>query len=168
VRPKPDTRASDTILLAIAKEKASYVHLAAAARACRNPQGRRLYNQLALDELRHLLTLVSLLDGLAEDCLGRLDLTLPSEDLPDPLPETEEELRRSAMDAEAGKAALYRELAAGVDRQELAALLAMLEGEERDHLARLRSLEYGVEAGRPAVAKWLRSIRRLAPAAYLH
>lgn len=79
-------------LMAIAKGKAWYVHLAVAGRACPNPQGRRFYNQLALDELRHLLTLVSLMDGLAEDCLDRLDLTSPSRDLLGPLPETEDSL----------------------------------------------------------------------------
>jgi hypothetical protein len=60
---------SDVILMAIAQEKESYAQLAAAACGCTCQKARRLYNQLALDELRHLLTLVSLMDGLADDCL---------------------------------------------------------------------------------------------------
>jgi rubrerythrin len=54
-----------------------------------------------------------------------------------------------------------------VDREEILALLEMLRAEEEDHLARLRSLLYGLEADRPVVAKWLRSIRRLVPTRYL-
>lgn len=47
---------TDILLLAIAKEKTSFARLAAAAQACTDPKARRLYNQLALDELKHLLT----------------------------------------------------------------------------------------------------------------
>lgn len=72
------------------------------------------------------------------------------------------------MAAESCKVALFRELAAGVDREELVALFTVLEAEGQDHLACLKPLQYGVEAGRPAVAKWSRSVRRLAPTAYLH
>jgi hypothetical protein len=68
--------------------------VAAAAQACTCPKARRLYNQLALDELRHLLTLVSVMDGLADDCLTQLDLNFPPGELPDPVPQTEDSILR--------------------------------------------------------------------------
>lgn len=159
---------TEIILLAIAKEKASYAHLAAAAQACSSPKGRRLYNQLALDELKHLLTLVSLMDGLANDCLEQLDLTFPMGDLPNPLPQTEEAILRSTMEEEERSQDFFTRLAEGVDREELLALLENLRAEEEEHRTRLRSMLYGLEADRAVVAKWLRSIRRLIPAARLH
>ena len=159
---------NDIILMAIAKEKESYAHLAAAARACTCQKARRLYNQLALDELRHLLTLVSVMDGLADDCLTQLDLNFPAGDLPDPLPQTEESILRSTMAEEEQSRQLFASLAEGVDREELQALLELLRAEEEDHLTRLRTMLYGLEADRPVVAKWLRSIRRLVPAGHLH
>ncbi|HSB69445.1 MAG TPA: hypothetical protein VLT62_08950 [Candidatus Methylomirabilis sp.] len=159
---------SDIILQAIAKEKASYARLASAAQACTCPKARRLYNQLALDELKHLLTLVSLMDGLAEDCLTQLDLTIPIGGPPDPLPQTEDSILRSTMAEEERSRNLFAHLAKGVDREELLSLLEMLRSEEQEHLTRLRSMLYGLEADRPLVTKWLRSIRRLIPSGYLH
>lgn len=159
---------SDIILQAIAKEKASYAHLAAAAQACTCPKARRLYNQLALDELKHLLTLVSLMDGLADDCLTQLDLTIPISGPPDPLPQSEDSILQSTMAEEERSQDLFAHLAQGANREELLTLLQMLRSEEEDHLTRLRSMQYGLEADRPLVTKWLRSIRRLIPSAYLH
>ncbi len=159
---------NDVIFLAIAREKESFAQLAAAARSCTSPKTRRLYNQLALDELRHILSLVSLLDGVSDDWLNDLDLTFPFAELPDPLPPTDDTLLRSAMQGEARTQALFSTLAEGVGREELVALLDMLRSEEEDHLARLRSMLYGLEADRPAMTKWLRSIRRLVPTGYLH
>ena len=158
----------DIILMAIAKEKESYVHLAAAARACTCPKAKRLYNQLALDELKHLLGLVSLLDGLDDDCLSQLDLTFPAGQLPDPLPQSEDGILLSALAEERQSQQLFADLAEGVQREEILAVLEILRAEEEDHLARLRSLLYGLEADRPVVAKWLRSIRRLVPTGHLH
>ncbi len=162
------TSESDVILQAIAREKASYAHLAAAARCCQDPQARRLYNQLALDELKHLLALVSLLDGLAEDCLERLDLTFPAGEQPASVAQPDDSILRSALAEEQRKTDLFKDLAAGVNGEELLALLTTLYSDEEDHLARLKSLQYGLEADRPVVAKWLRSIRRLVPPPYLH
>jgi rubrerythrin len=159
---------SDIILRAIAREKESYAYLAAAARTCTSAKARRLYNQLALDELKHLLSLVSVMDGLADDCLAQLDLTFPMMDLPDPLPQSEDGILRSTMVEEQRSQQLVTHLAEGVDREELVALLEVLRAEEEDHLARLRSMLYGLEAGRPVVAKWLRSIHRLVPTGSLH
>jgi rubrerythrin len=158
----------DIILLAIAKEKEAYAHLAAAARMCTCAKAKRLYNQLALDELKHFLSLVSLLDGLADDCLAHLDLTFPAEQLPEPLPQSEEGILRSALAEERESQQLFADLAEGVERKEILAVLDLLRVEEEDHLARLRSLLYGLEADRPVVAEWLRSIRRLVPAGHLH
>ena len=160
---------NDIILMAIAREKESYAHLAGAARACTCPKAKRLYNQLALDELKHLLTLVSMMDGLADDCLAQLDLTFPMEsDVPDSLPQTEDSILRSTMAEEQRSQQLFTGLAVGVDREELLSLFETLRAEEEDHLTRLRTMLYGLEADRPVVAKWLRSIRRLVPAEYLH
>ena len=159
---------SDIILIAIEKEKESYALLARAARASTSPKARRLYNQLALDELRHLLTLVSLMDGLDEDCLAQLDLGFPVAKLPDPLPQTEDSILRSTMAEEERSRQLFIQLAEGVSREELLSLLEVLRAEEEGHLNRLQSMLYGLEADRPVVAKWLRSIRRLVPAGYLH
>ena len=159
---------SDIILIAIEKEKESYALLASAARASTSPKARRLYNQLALDELRHLLTLVSLMDGLDEDCLAQLDLGFPVAKLPDPLPQTEDSILRSTMAEEERSRQLFIQLAEGVSREELLSLLEVLRGEEEGHLNRLQSMLYGLEADRPVVAKWLRSIRRMVPAGYLH
>ncbi|MBI4537514.1 MAG: hypothetical protein HY712_06115 [candidate division NC10 bacterium] len=164
---KPAASESEVILKAIAREKASYAHLASAAHTCQNPKARRLYNQLALDELKHLLTLVSLMDGLAEDCMEKLDLTFPSGDSSGRPPEADESILRSALAEEQRKTDLFKDLAAGCSREELLALLTTLYSEEEGHLARLKSLQYGLEADRPVVAKWLRSIRRLVPAGYL-
>jgi hypothetical protein len=47
---------TDMLLLAIAGQKTSFARLAAAAQACTQPRTRRLPNQLAPDELKHLLT----------------------------------------------------------------------------------------------------------------
>jgi rubrerythrin len=159
---------NDIILMAIAKEKESYVRLAAAAQACARPKTRRLYNQLALNELKHLLTLVSLMEGLADDCLSQLDLTFPSGELPDPLPDTEDGILRSTIVEEERSQRLFAHLTEGVSREELFSLLEILRAEEEDHLVRLRSMLYGLEADRPVVAKWLRSIRRLVPVSYMH
>jgi rubrerythrin len=159
---------SDIILMAIQMEKDAYVHLAAAARACTCPKGRRLYNQLALDELKHLLSLVSLMDGLADDCLTQLDLTFPGGEFPDPLPKSEDAILRSAMAEEERSQGVFAQLVDGTNREEVVSLLELLRVEEEGHLTRLRTMLYGLEADRPVVAKWLRSIRRLVPAAYLH
>jgi rubrerythrin len=168
MQPAAPQSETEVILLAIAKEKASYSHLAAAAQACASLKARRLYNQLALDELRHMLTLVSLLDGLDDDCLAQLDLTFPVADLPDPLPQTEEAILRSTMEEEERSQDFFTGLARGVDREELLALLESLRVEEEEHRTRLRSMLYGMEANRPVAAKWLRSIRRLIPATPIH
>ena len=77
------------LLLAIEKEKTSFARLAATAEACADPKAKRLYNHLALDEVKHFLTLISLVDGLADDWLAQLNLTLPLADTPDPLLQTE-------------------------------------------------------------------------------
>jgi hypothetical protein len=67
---------------------------------------------------------------------------------------------------------LLGRLAKGADREELLSLLESLRADEEDHRMRLLSLLYGMEADRPAVATrlpaWLRSIRRMIPAAHLH
>jgi rubrerythrin len=158
---------SDIILMAIAVEKEGYARLAAAARACTCPKARRLYNQLALDELKHILSLVSLLDGVTENYLNELDLTFPA-DLPEPLAQTEDALLRSAMVQVERSQRFFSSIDADGRREELLALFEVLRAEEQGHLTRLRTMLYGLEADRPVVAKWLRSIRRLVPAEYLH
>jgi rubrerythrin len=80
----------------------------------------------------------------------------------------EEAILHSAMEGEEQAQSFFGHLAQGVDREELLALLETLRAEEEDHRARLRSLLYGLEADRPVVAKSLRSIRRMIPAAQLH
>lgn len=159
---------SDVILMAIANEKEACAHLAAAARLSTSRKAKRLYNQLALDELKHLLSLVSLLDGLADDCLAHLDLTFPAGQLPDPLPRSGDRLLQSALAEERQSQQLFTNLAQAAEREEILAVLEILRAEEEDHLARLRSLLYGLEADRPVVAKWLRSMRRLVPRGHLH
>jgi rubrerythrin len=162
---------TDRLLLAIANEKKSFARLAAAAQACDDPKARRLYNQLALDELKHLLTLVTLMDDLADDWLARLDLTLPSANLPDPLPHTEETIRRFVSEEEESQR-FFGHLADGMERDGLASMLESLQADEVNHRARLLSLLYGMEVDRPVKATrlpaWLRSIRRMLPVAQLH
>ncbi len=158
---------TDVILLAIAKEKASYAKFASAAQACTCPKARRLYNQLALDELKHLLTLVSLMDGLADDCLAKLDLTFPGGEARKPLTQSEDTLLRSTMAEEERSQDFFSSISQGVGREELLSLLETLRLEEEGHLARLRSMLYGLEADRPIVDKWLRSIRRSLPATHV-
>jgi rubrerythrin len=158
---------SDIILTAIAVEKEGYTHLAAAARACTCPKARRLYNQLALDELKHILALVSLLDGVAEDSLNQLDLTFPA-DVLEPLAQSEDAILRSTMMQEARSQTFFSSIAGAGSREALLSLFEVLRAEEEGHLTRLRTMLYGLEADRPVVAKWLRSIRRLVPAEYLH
>jgi rubrerythrin len=162
------TSETDILLMAIQREKASFAHLAAVARACTSPQAKRLYNQLALDELKHLLTLVNLLEGLADDWLSRLDLTFPVPTLTESLPKTEEEILRSTLAEEEQSENFFRHMARAVEQEELSILLENLRAEEEGHRARLRSMLYGLEADRPVVSKWLRSIRRLIPAATLY
>lgn len=163
---------TDIILLAIAKEKLSFARLAAAAQACTDPKAKRLYNQLALDELKHLLTLVSLMDGLGDDWLTRLDLTVSLADAPDPLPQSQKAVLRSTPGEGEASKSFFGHLAQEVDREELLALLQSLRAEEEDHRTRLRTLLHGLEADRPVVATrrpaWLRSIGRVIPAAHLH
>lgn len=141
---------TDILLLAIAKEKTSFARLAAAAQACTDPKARRLYNQLALDELKHLLTLVSLMDGLADDWLAQLDLTLPLTDPPDPLPQTENAILGLVVEEEKSQGFLGG-LAKQADREELSSLLESLRADEEDHRARLLSLLYGMEVDRPVM-----------------
>lgn len=66
----------------------------------------------------------------------------------------------------------FGHLAQGVNREELLALLQNLRAEEENHRTRLRTLLVGREADRPVLATrlpaWLRSIRRMIPAAHLH
>lgn len=155
------------LLLAIAKEKMSFARLAAAAQACSEPKAKRLYNQLALDKLKHLLTLVSLMNGLADDWLAQLDLTLPITNLPGPPPQTEEAILRFALEEERSQGFFGRQTK-GADREEVLNLLDQLCADEENHRARLLSLLYGMEADRPVVAEWLRSIRRRIPAAHPH
>jgi hypothetical protein len=101
-----------------------------------------------------------MMDGLADGAgPARPDFSAA---LPDPLPQARK--RYLAADAVA-------RLSRSGGRREpgrTQALLEILREEEADHLSRLRSMLYGMEADRPAVAKWLRSIRRLVPAGYLH
>jgi rubrerythrin len=92
----------------------------------------------------------------------------PGPSLPDPLPQTEEQILRSTMAEEEESRQIFADLAEGASREELRTLLELLCAEEEDHVTRLRTLLYGLEADRPVVAKWLRSIRRLVPAAHLH
>lgn len=145
---------TDVLLLAIAKEKVSFARLAAAARACTDPKARRLYNQLALDELKHLLTLVSLTDGLADDWLAQFDLTLPLTDLPDSLSQTQEAILRFTTEKERTQS-LFGRLAKGADREELLSLMEHLRDDEEDHRTRLLSRLHGIEAGRPVAARRL-------------
>jgi rubrerythrin len=154
--------------MAIAREKASYAHLAAAAQASTCPKAKRLYNQLALDELRHLLGLVSLMDSFSDDCLTQLDLSFPAGDRSESLPRNDDHLLDTAIAEEQQSQAFFGALAERVNREELAAFLELLREEEAGHLVRLQSLLYGFEADRPVIAKWLRSIRRSAPTASLH
>jgi rubrerythrin len=167
MRMSPPKSETDVILLAIAKEKASYAQFASAAQACTCPKARRLYNQLALDELKHLLTLVSLMDGLADDCLTQLDLTFPGGESRKLLTQSEDTLLRSTMAEEERSQDFFNNVALGVNGEELVSLLETLRIEEEGHLARLRSMLYGLEADRPIVDKWLRSIRRSLPATHV-
>lgn len=150
VVPQSET---DVLLSSIAKEKVSFARLVAAARACTDLKARRLYNQLALDELKHLLTLVSLMDGLADDWLAQLDFTLPLTDLPDPVSQTQEAILRSTTEKERTQS-FFSPLAKGADREELLSLMEHLRDDEEDHRTRLFSRLYGMEADRP-VAKGL-------------
>ncbi len=159
------------LLLAIEREKTSFTRLAAAAQACTDPKAKRLYNHLALDELKHLLSLVSLMDGLADDWLAQLNLTLPLADTPDPLPQTEEAIHQFVIEEERSQG-FFGGLAKRVDRAELCSLLESLRADEEDHRGRLLSLLYGMEVDRPVVAPrlpaWLRSIGRVMPPARFH
>jgi rubrerythrin len=155
----------------MAKEKMSFARLAAAAQACTDPKARRLYNQLALDELKHLLTLVSFMDGVADDWLAQLDLTVPLPDLPDTLSHTEESILRFVKEEEQSQT-FFDGLAGGADGEGLSCMLESLRADEENHRARLLSLLYGMEVDRPVAAArlpaWLRSIRRMIPAVRLH
>jgi len=137
-----------------------------------DPKARCLYNQLALNELKHLLTLVSRMDDLADGWLAQLDLRLPLlTHLPDPLPQTEEAILRFATEKEPSQN-FFGVLAKGADREELLSLLEHLRADEENHRTRLLSLLDGMGAGGPVAATrmpaWLRSIRRRNPAAHLH
>jgi len=159
---------ADGILLAIAMEKRAFARLAAAAQACPTPKDKRLYNQLALDELKRLLELVSLMDGLADEWLARLDLTLPPADLPDPDPASDEAIQRSATEGKEQSQGFFGHLTQGVDREEMLALLEYLRSEEEDHRTRLQFMLHGLEADRPVVATrppaGPQSLRRRVPA----
>lgn len=159
---------TDGILIAIAKEKRAFARLAAAAQACATPKDKRLYNQLALDELKRVLALVSLMDGLGDEWLTRLDLTLPLSDLPDPVPASDEAILRSTMEGEEQSPGFFHRLTRGVDREEILALLENLRTEEEDHRTRLRFMLQGLEGDRAVGAArlpaWLQSLRRGVPA----
>jgi rubrerythrin len=73
-----------------------------------------------------------------------------------------------AMAEEQRSRALFGELAERANREEIAAFLERLQTEEAGHLARLQSLLHGLEADRPLVSGWLRSIRRSVPTGSLH
>lgn len=159
---------AEILMLAIEKEKRSFTHLSKAARACTSPAARSLYNQLALDELRHLLTLVSLMDGFSDRWLEELDLTLPQLELPAGAEEDEEAILRSTMAEEERSKDLFAELAQGIEDTEILLLLQDLRDEEEGHYQRLVSMLYGREVRPPLVTKWLRRFRRLMPRERLH
>jgi len=159
---------TDGIMAAIAKEKRAFARLAATAQACPTPKDKRLYNQLALDELKRLLELVSLMDGSADEWLTRLDLTLPLSDLPDPGPASDEAVPRSTVEGGEHSPGSFNRLTRGVDGEEILALLENLRTEEEDHRSRLQLLLHGLQADQPAGATrlpaWLQSLRHSVPA----
>jgi hypothetical protein len=156
---------TDTILLAIAKERQAFCRLASAARACADPTAKRHYNQLALDHLKSLSALVSAMDGLADDWFTHLDLTFPWPQFPNPLAHVNEGVARSTMADEKPPQTFSGPLARGVKQEELLALLESLRVEEENHRARLVSLLSWLEADRPVVAKE-RSPRFMRPAGH--
>ncbi len=151
------------LLLAFEKEKVSFTRLAAAAQACSDRKAKRLYNHLALEELKHLLTLLILIDGLADDSLAHLNLSIPRAALPDPMPQSEEAILQFISEEE-GSRGFFGGLAKQADRTDVSDILESLRADEEDHRGRLLSLLYGMEVDHPEVLPrlpaWLRSIRR--------
>jgi hypothetical protein len=154
--------AGDAILLAVAREKASSSHRAA-AQTSTCLKAERLYNQSALDELRHLLGLVRPMDNFSDDRLTHVDLSFRAGDLSAPLSQNDDQLLDFAMAEEQQSQAFFGARVERVDRAELAALFELLREEEAGHLVRLQSLLYGLEADRPVIAKRLRSVPRSVP-----
>lgn len=135
--------ATDILLLALAKEEWSFALLPTAGQSCTDPVARHLHNHLALDELKHLLTLVSstkgLTDGLADDWLAQLDLPLPLAALPDPQSQTKEAIVRFVSEKQRSQS-FFGRLAKGGDQEELLSLLDSLRADEEQHLSRLHQL----------------------------
>jgi len=135
------------VLLALVRERAAFSRLITAARSCADPTAKRLYNQLALDQLKSLLSLVSETDGLTDDWLTHLSLTIPSPEPADPSLHPEEGVASVTMRGEVQAEGVCGSLAGGVDQEELLALLESLRAEEEVHRIRLLSLLSTMEAG---------------------
>jgi rubrerythrin len=160
-------REVDSLRLAMATEKRSYVRLAAAAQACTDPKTRGLYHRLALNNLKHVLMLAGLLDSWDDEWLARLDLTPPLAEPSDTAPQTTEAIFQFMSEKDRSQNSSGA-LAMGTDQEELLGLLEGLRADEEDHLSRLLSLLPGSEADQPAASTWqsawLRSIDRVVPA----
>lgn len=156
---------TDIILLAIARRKQAFARLGGAARACADPRTKRLLNQLALDQLKSLLGLLSVMDGLVDDWLTHLDFTLPRADLPETSVQGDEGVLVRTVGEEEQPQTSSSPLPREVDREELLDLLESLRVEEEDHRTRLQSLWLEIEADRPVVAKQP-SIHSMLPAGH--
>jgi hypothetical protein len=143
--PRSET---EVIRLEIAKEDKSLTRLAASHGACIEAWAKRLCNQLAPGELKHLLTPASQLGSLADDRPARSDAMPPILKHPQPLRETEEHFLRPSMEEKRRSQDLFGQPAQRVDREELLVLLETLRVDEEDHRARLRSMRSRLEADR--------------------
>ncbi|MBI3015439.1 MAG: ferritin family protein [Candidatus Tectomicrobia bacterium] len=132
------------INLAVNKEKDSFSAFAKAAQVCSGLKLRRTLNQLALEELRHILRLMEMSEGLSGDPLEVIDLTIPITPSYTELLGQEEEVLGAAIRSERESRDFYRniidQIPPGGETAEVRQLLQDLIREEEQHEESLKLL----------------------------
>ena len=132
------------IALAVNKEKDSFSAFAKAAQVCSALKLRRTLNQLAIEELRHILRLMEMSEGLSGDPLEIIDLTIPLSPSYTELLGQEEEVLGAAIRSERESREFYRgiidQISPGGETEEVRQLLQDLIREEEQHEESLKLL----------------------------
>ena len=132
------------ITLAVNKEKDSFSAFAKAAQVCSALKLRRTLNQLAIEELRHILRLMQMSEGLSGDPLEIIDLTIPLSPSYTEILGQEEEVLGAAIRSERESREFYRsiidQIPLGGETEEVRRLLQDLIREEEQHEESLKLL----------------------------
>ena len=133
----------ELILFAVRAEKASFAVYTRAAAAAQHPQVSRMLSQLARDELRHLVTLLTRFAKETPEILGAVDMAMPApdEEMVGRLSAARsvEEVVRAAIHQEHESLAAYAQLGESV-ADDARGVLQTIRRRERRHITGLESL----------------------------